>query len=243
MVARRADRERRALWVLRVSGTSVLVLGAVLLWAHPSETARGNVPGFRTPVVGFELASTPEHVARILGDPDSPERTVIAEQMDKGTRIDFLFALAYPGLYAGIALFLNAHGNLVRGLGAVVHLLAAAMVIGDWLENKELLTLCWITEPGAMEASLDRLRMFTLTKWYALFAASAIVATGIWREQGWYRWTALVFALAAIVGFASWSYLPAIEYSSGLLFIAWMATYARALFHRRRATTGLMLDG
>jgi hypothetical protein len=191
--------------------------------------------------VAFELASTPEHVADLLGDPESPERAVVAEQMDKGTRIDFLFALAYPGLYVGIALFLNAHGNLVRGFGAVVHLLAATMVVGDWLENKELLTLCWTTEPEAMVASLARLRTFTLTKWYAIFAASAIVATGVWREYGWYRWAAPIFALAATVGFLSVIYLPAIEYSSGLLFLAWVATYVRALVHQRRATPGSLL--
>ena len=240
MVVRRADRERRALWVLRLAGTSVLVLGLVLLWVHPSEPVGENVPGFSMPVVGFELASTPEHVAGILGEPGSPERAVVAALMDQGTRIDFLFALAYPGLYVGLALLLDAHGNLVRGLGLLVHLLAVAMVVGDWLENKELLVLCWTTEPEAMAAALARLRPVTLTKWYALYAASAIVATGVWREQGWYRWAAPIFALAAIIGFFSWVYLPAIEYSSGPLFVAWLATYVRALGTQRRAV-GLSL--
>jgi hypothetical protein len=223
-----APRDRVAILVLRLAGTAVLLLSAILLVVLPSRPVHQNVPGFQNPVVGFELASTPEHVFGILGGPDDPARDETVRRMNRGNRIDFLFLLAYPAFYVGIALLLAAHGTASRGVTLAVLVLAGAMAFGDALENRELLRLAGITDPAAMLPALSRLRVFTSIKWAAIYAASALVAACIWRERGWWRWSAPFFALAAILGACSVVYLPALEIGSMVLVVAWIMTYIRA---------------
>jgi len=222
-------RERRALWILRIAGTAILILNGVMLAVFPARPVRENVPGFTSPVIAFELASSPAHVFGILGEPGAPERSAAVEEMDRGNRIDFLFMVSYAALYAGIALLLAARGRLPSGVAAILLALAVLMWVGDVLENRELLYLSGVVEPDAMTASLARLRVFTILKWHAIFGASGISAFFIWREPGWWRWSALFFGGAALVGFASVAYLPAIELSALLVAVAWTMTWFHAL--------------
>jgi hypothetical protein len=190
---------------------------------------RENTPGFHDPVIGLELASRPEHVFGIVGRPGSAERGMVAVRMRLVTWIDFLFLLAYPCIYVGIALLLAAHGRASRRMVSVLMALAAAMAVGDALENRELLRLMREVDPNEMLPALARLRIFTLLKWYALYAASGLVAVRVWREIRWWRWSGIFFALAALLGLAATVHLPAIEWSVGPLGIAWLITYVHAL--------------
>ncbi len=228
------EAERRALRMLRIAGTAVLVLFAVLTAVGPSAPVRENTPGFTNPVAAFELASRPEHVFGIIGRPGSAERGTVAFRVRAATWIDFLFLLSYPFVYVGIALLLEAHGLAPRWLVGTLLGLAAVMALGDALENREMLALMRGVDPVAMEPGLARLRVFTLAKWHALFGASALVAAAVWREQGWWRWSAVPFALAALVGFGSLVHLPAIEWSMAPMGVAWTMTYARS-FRRQSA--------
>lgn len=230
----RQTQERVALRVIRGAGTAALVLGLTLLVVLPATPVVENVPGFATAVVGFELASTPAHVAGILGAPGTPERARTVRRMVLGTWIDFLFALAYSTLYVGIALFLDARAHMPRPLLLVVTALAATMAIADGLENGELLLLCGPLDAAGMSGSLARLRLFTLTKWYAIYAASALLAPFLWRAGGRWRWAASAFAAAAALGALSLVFLPAIEQGSLLLSVAWTISYGCSFARPRR---------
>ncbi len=214
--------------VLRVSATAVFVLSAVLLTVMPSRPVTTNVPGLTSPVIGFELASEPAHVLGILGTADAPERPEAVRRMDLGNRIDFLFMAAYATLYAGIALLLAAHARIGGAVVTVLLVLSALMWAGDALENRQLLVLSQLTEPAAMAAPLAALGCWTRLKWYSIYAASALVAPFIWRERGWWRWSALTFAGAAVLGFTGPAYLPGIEYGSYVVGVAWLMTLIRA---------------
>ena len=222
------EAERRALRVLRIAGSVVLVLFLVSTAVAPRAPVRENTPGFQNPVIGLELASRPEHVFGILGRPGSAERGMVAVRMRLATWIDCLFLLAYPGIYVGIALLLAAHGGMSHGLVRLVAALAVMMAVGDALENATLFRLMREVDPVRMAPALVQLRIFTLVKWYALYAASALVAVAIRREPGWWRWSALFFAAAALLGLLAVFHLPAIEWSVAALGIAWIMTYARA---------------
>jgi len=221
--------ERGAIVLLRLSGFAVLVLSVVMLAAFPTAPLERNVPGFVSPVVGFELASSPEHVFGILGAPDDPARPAAVAGMDRGNRIDLLFMIAYPALYLGIVLLLRARGRLAGGIGQVAMLLPSVMWLGDLFENRELFVLAGLTDPAAMTDALARLRVFTLVKWYAIFGASALVAYPIWRQASWWRWAGVAFGLAAAVGFASVIALPAIELAAYLLSLAWLVTWVYSM--------------
>lgn len=221
--------ERRAILVLRVSGAAVLLLSVVMLAVFPVAPVERNVPGFVSPVVGFELASTPDHVLGILGHPGDAARAAAVEGMNRGNRIDFLFMIAYPALYLGIVMLLRARGRLRGGLGRVVLLLPGLMWLGDVLENRELLALATLTDPAAMTEGLARLRPFTIMKWHAIFGASALIAVPIWQDPSWWRWAGPLFGIAALVGFASVVVPPTIESAAYLLSLAWLVTWVYSL--------------
>jgi hypothetical protein len=115
-----------------------------------------------------------------------------------------------------------------RSVEVGLYALAVTMVVGDWLENRELLNLTQPMGTPEIVSGLERLRVFTLVKWYAIYAASAVAAVGLWRERGWWRWSGVYLGLAALVGFSSVIHLPAIGYSSPVLSLAWIAVYVRS---------------
>jgi hypothetical protein len=220
---------RRATWILRIAGAVMLGFTVVALATFPTAPARRNLPGIQSPIIGFELARTPEHVADILGDPGTPQREEYAARMDRGNRGDFLFMLAYAAFHAAIALRLAALGRLTRGLLIVLLVLAADMVIFDGLENLELLFLSKAAPSPEMAASLARLHVFTLLKWYAIFGSAALVAPFLWREPDWLRWSAVLFGLAALFGVIGLVHPPGIEWGAYVIALAWLVTWIHAL--------------
>lgn len=221
--------ERRAILIVRVSGAAVLLLSIVMLMVFPAVPVERNVPGFTSPVVGFELASTPEHVLGILGHAEHPARPEAVVRMNRGNRIDFVFMIAYPALYVGIVLLLRARGRLEGTPGRVMLFLPIVMWLGDLLENRELLKLAVLTDPEAMSGPLAHLRVFTTMKWHALFGTSALIAYPVWQDATWWRWAGVLFAIAALVGFSSVVALPAIEIAAYLLSLAWLVTWVYSL--------------
>jgi hypothetical protein len=215
--------------VLRVAGSAVLLLSVVMTAVGPSRPVVANPPGFATPVAGIELASTPEHVLGIVGPPGAPGRPDAVRRMRLGLLLDMAFLLAYPAFHVGMALLLRAHANLAARRASLVFALAATMSVTDALENRELWVLTGLTDPAAMGPPLARLRIFTLTKWWSIFIASAVLAVGVWREQGWGRWSAPFLGLGALLGFLSFVHLPAIEWSMGPTAVAWTMLWVRAL--------------
>jgi hypothetical protein len=228
VVAAVSSDERRAVTIIRIAGAVVLALMIVFLAILPSRPVHENLPGVQNPLLGFELASRPEHVFGILGRPGEAARADAVRRTDLGNRIDFLFMIAYPLLFVGIGLLLRAHGSLSRGAQQALVALAVLMWLGDLLENRELLFLSGTGDPAAMAPSLARLQVFTRVKWYAIFVAAALLAVGAWRERGWWRWSAPFYALAALCGAVSLAYLPAIESGMLALSVGWIIAYVRA---------------
>lgn len=232
--------EQSGLRCVRIAGGAVLALFLVFQLVNPRRPVVANTPGFRDPVAGFELASRPADVLGILGPPGNPGRADAVRAMRGGLYLDYLFLLAYPTFYVGIALLLAARGALGRSVAAAVIGLAVVMVAGDALENLQLLRLTETVDPAAMAAPLARLRVFTLAKWWSLFAASAVLVPALWRHGGGARCGAPFFALAAGLGFASVVRLPAIEWAIAPLGIGWTVVWIAALASRPRARATAM---
>jgi hypothetical protein len=220
--------ERRALSIIRVAGTVVIVLMLAFLVIMPATPVRPDPRGIASPILSFELASAPDHVFDVLGRPGEAVRADAVRRVDLGNYLDFIFMIAYPALFAGIALLLGSHGSLSRAGSTAVVVLAVVMALGDALENRELLLLSGMTDGGAMQPSLTRLQVFTRIKWYAIFAAAGVLAAGTWRERGWWRWSVLFYAAAAACGLLSVVHLPAMEWGMYALAVAWVMSYARA---------------
>jgi len=220
---------RRATTILRLAGGVMIVLSVVLLGVFPAAPARRNLPGLQSPIIGFELARTPDDLAGLLGDPGTPEHAAYAARMDRGNRLDFAFMLAYAAFHAAIALRLASRGRLPQGVFVVLLVLAADMLLFDALENRELLFLSTAAPAPDMDASLARLHVFTLLKWYAIFGSAGLLAPFLWREPDWWRFAAPVFALAALLGVAGLVHPPGIEWGAYVIAIAWLLTWIHAL--------------
>ena len=223
-----AASERRACAIIRVAGTAALLLTVAFLVILPAKPVHENIAGFTNPMLSFELASRPEHVFGVLGRPGDPGRDDAVRRIDLGNYIDFLFMIAYPTLFAGIALLLEAHGAITRATLRTMIALAVVMAVGDALENSQLLVLSRATDPASMAPYLGRLQVFTRIKWYAIFIACTLLAVGIWREREWWRWSAPFFAGAAVCGAVSLVYLSAIEIGMYILTVGWIMAYIRA---------------
>ena len=220
---------RRATSILRLAGAVMMALTVVMLVVFPATPARRNLPGLQSPIIGFELARTPDDVAGILGDPGTPERADFAARMDRGNRLDFGFMLAYAAFHAAIALRLAARGRLPQGVFVVLLVLAADMLLFDALENRELLILSTAAPSPEMDASLGRLHLFTLLKWYAIFGSAGLLAPFLWREPDWWRFAGPVFGLAALLGVVGLVHPPGIEWGAYVIAIAWLLTWIHAL--------------
>jgi hypothetical protein len=219
---------RRAIRLVRLAGTAVLALFVAGLLFSPRAAVRANLPGFSNPVVGLELVGTPAEALDILGHPGDPGRPDMIRRMRLVTWLDFLFLLAYPAFHAAVALLLHARGRIGATTVRVVVALAVAMSLGDAVENVQILALCDTVDPAVMAGPLGWLRAATVFKWGAIFVASAVLAAGVRRERGWWRWTTPLFALGALSGALGAAHPPAVEWSLAPLGLAWLATYARA---------------
>lgn len=220
---------RRATWILRIAGGAILILAVAMLSIFPAAPAHRNLPGLVSPIIGFELARTPDDVAGILGDPGTPQRAEYAARMDRGNRIDFGFMLGYAAFHAAIALRLAGRGRLSRTFLVILLVLAADMALFDALENRQLLFLSTAAPSPEMTASLARLRVFTLLKWYAIFGSAALLAPVLWREPDWWRFAAPLFALAAVLGVVGLVHPAGIEWGGNAVGLAWLLTWIHAL--------------
>jgi len=107
--------------------------------------------------------------------------------------------------------------------------LAATMLLFDALENRELLFLSTAAPSPEMDASLGRLHLFTLLKWYAIFGSAGLLAPFLWREPDWWRFAGPVFGLAALLGVVGLAHRPGIEWGARVIAIAWLLTWLHAL--------------
>src|SRR4029077_770179 len=103
-----------------IAGGAVLALFLVFQFVNPRQPVVANTPGFRDPVAGFELASSPADVLGILGPPGNPARADAVRGMRGGLSLDFLFLLAYPTFYVGIVVLPAARDALGRSVAAAV---------------------------------------------------------------------------------------------------------------------------
>jgi hypothetical protein len=213
----------------------VLALSVVMTVRGPGAPVVANPPGIRAPVLALELAATPDEVFRIIGPPGDPARPAAVAAMRAVTHPDFVFLLAYSTFYAGIFALLHARSAGPTWLAPVGWALAATLAVADALENVEILRLLDAADATAMGPALAALRPFTLLKWNAIFAASALLAPWTWRIGVGWRVGGPAFALAAVAGFAWVIHLPAIEWSLAPTAVAWTATWLWAVVAVRRA--------
>ena len=165
-------------------------------------------------MIAFELADTPEKLARVIGtDPPSAGTAQVRREMDSANHIDFLYIAVYtPFIACSCAALALRRRRRWLWLGVALAPLAA---LCDVAENLALLAL---TRSGAdVPALLAALHLRTFAKWELLALSSALFAAGfVGGGRHLLSTVAALIALAAL-GAGVLTFVDAAAYSPLLL--------------------------
>jgi len=172
-------------------------------------------------ILAFELARTPEELARVIGpNPPNADAQDVRAAMDRANRIDFAYMALY-GAFIALACALAAARRGRRWLLAGVALGALA-ALADLFENLVMLQL---TQPDAdVLPLLESLRARTLLKWELLAATTALFAAGFVGGGRLGTIAGAIVALLAVAGGVLTLVDPArfLQVLSGAITLAWL---------------------
>jgi hypothetical protein len=181
-------------------GLAVIVMSLVNMRLFP-QNAPGQIDGIASPIVAFEFAETPADIEALFGPAGSSARQAMVQAMDRGNRADYLYMLLYSAFlfsFAWIAFRQTGQKWLTAGM-----VLAALALVGDGLENVQLLQITAVLDSGEFGAALTRLHWFTWLKWGSLALYFVLMAGYFWGNGRFGKLIAVVGGLAFLLGLAS----------------------------------------
>lgn len=153
----------------------------------------------------MQLIRNTTEVDAILGDAPSPDREAIRIKQ----YIDFGFIACYAALFITLGrMFGTALAKTAAGLGCLA-------AVFDVLENIGILRIVDVPTQQVTQAMIDSVRFPSLAKWTLSWITLAMFSILFWRCEGRLRKSiAILFGLAAAIGFYGLLDNPAIEIAS-----------------------------
>ena len=175
---------------LAVASGIATIISAVLMGAMagpevPPHT-KANIEGFHSTMLWFELALTPNEIFDNLGPVNTPEGQARRLHLDIANRFDFGFMVCYS-LYNACLIYLVTHLNVyrlksllkLRVFFALGILLSIAMLVGDVVENIQLLELTKLPAvEDILQSTMTNLIYWTRVKWGAIFIVCLMLSAG-----------------------------------------------------------------
>jgi hypothetical protein len=178
-------------------GLAVIAVSVVSLLLFP-QSSPGQIDGINSPIIAFEFAQTVEEIEALFGPAGSAERAALALAMDRGNRLDFLYMLLYSAFMFTFAVQAGRlSGKAWLYAGAV---LAVAALLGDVLENVQLLAITAKLDSGAFSVELARLYWFTWLKWGSLAVYFVWMGAWLWGNGRFPTLIALASFLTFLLG-------------------------------------------
>lgn len=178
-------------------GLAVMLVSVISLFVFP-QTSPGQIEGLRTPIIAFEFAETVEEINTLFGANGSPEQADMIRKMDQGNYLDYLYMLLYSGFlfsFAGLAAKQTSQKWVYAGA-----VLAVLALIGDALENVQLLAITANLQSGDFVDALTRLQGFTWLKWGSLAVYFLVISVWLWRNGRFAKLIAVVAELTFLLG-------------------------------------------
>ena len=180
---------RRALFVV-LTGLATIVSVVVMVTMAGKEVPPHTVPndaGLHSTMLWFELAYTPKEIFDNLGPISSQHGPIRRLQLDIANRYDFAFMVCYS-LFNAALVYLVTHLNVYR-LKSLIKLrvflvlgllLCVAMLVGDIVENLQLLELTKTQSVADIERTnlMTTLVYWTRIKWGAIFIVCLMLSAG-----------------------------------------------------------------
>jgi hypothetical protein len=210
------DVRRLAAFAAVLTGCATLASVIVMRVAAGPEVpphAYPNTYGFKSTMLWFELAASVDEVFENLGTPESETGQARRLQLDTANRYDFAFMVCYS-LYNAALIYFVTHLNVyrftellrLRVFLVLGILLSLAMLVGDVIENQQLLMLTRLRFNDEISAYVvNRLQYWTRVKWGAIFAVCLMLSAGY---TAYFRriptlLLPAIYAVAGVTGFVS----------------------------------------
>ena len=178
-------------------GVALIAMCLILLAVFPAKAPQ--LPeGFFTPIIAFEFIQTPAEVYLLFGHQGTAQRQMMVHTMDLGNRLDFIYMVLYSGFLAAFCLKVSQQTqHRLYIAGAVI---AAVVLLGDFLENLQLLGITANLGTGDFLGELERLRLFTWQKWGGLCLVFAVLVPYFIKGRLFSKIIAAWAALTVITG-------------------------------------------
>jgi len=182
-------------------------------------------------MIWFEFLSSPEELPLVLGTPGSPDD--LRADLNLANYVDFAFLLAYPGFHITLFLFFLSIPNLrkLKWLNYFGILLAAIMLVGDLVENIQLLILAdpeIILEADGTYNTIWVLFVSTRIKWWAIFIASGILSWNFfqWQTSHFRKFMAFLFLVSMFLGITGLIYqFSYVQLALKCMALAWILVF------------------
>ena len=158
-------------------GGLTLGMSIALLLVMPSSASLA--PGWKTPIIALELATSWADLAFIVGEDASQMRAAFR----LGQTLDHVFPFLYGGLI-GLISWAHVQRRTPLHLGVVV-VVTVVVIAGDHLENAAIADVMTAAAAGGNDTSvLGPLQLWTWTKWGAIACALAVAARHLGARHG-----------------------------------------------------------
>ncbi|MBM3288728.1 MAG: hypothetical protein FJY92_01115 [Candidatus Hydrogenedentes bacterium] len=179
---------RRAQWALAGGIATIVSVVVMAVMAGPEVPphTKANPQGFHSTMLWLELALTPQEIFDNLGPFHTPEGTARRLHLDIADTFDFGFMVCYS-LYNACLIYLVTHLNVyrlksllkLRVFLALGLLLSGTMLVGDAIENVQLLALTKVQSVHDIQPStMSNLIYWTRVKWGAIFVVCLMLSAG-----------------------------------------------------------------
>lgn len=217
-----------------IIGIGVIIFSLTLMKVFPSQ-APMMPDGFVTPILAYEFIRTPREVQDLFGEPGSDFRASMVEAMNLGNRLDYGYMVLY-------SLFLFTFSVTCARIWKrpryyLAGFLSLLLLLGDAMENVQLLGIADKLATGGFERELQLLFYFTWLKWGGLGLVFLILAFHFFSGSLASKLIGLlgvVTFLLAVVSFFNRSVANEIFGLATAVMFLMMIIYA--LTHRRRET-------
>lgn len=174
--------KKRPFLLIGIIGLFIIGGAYFLKKAYPQD-APYMAPRFSSPVVFFQFIQSPLEVDSFFGVTDySFDSDNMISKMDKGNKLDFGFAFIYS-LFFFLFFKQLAHESEQKWY-KIGMLLAVLALIGDVMENMQLLNITSNIVTGDYEGSIRLLPVFTWMKWASLAIGFAIYGLWLLKLEG-----------------------------------------------------------
>lgn len=165
MIMQWEDEKERPFLKTGILGLAVIGMSAAMIMVFPSE-APWMMDGFVTPIMAFEFAGTTQEVHLLFGAADLPEQQAMIGAMNLGNRLDYIYMALYASFLFSFSYVCVKYTGHKRYYTACV--LAVLVLVGDALENVQLLGISSKLNEMEFAKELVLLHWFTWMKWGGL---------------------------------------------------------------------------